>query len=176
MSKDLDYQIAKEGNDYIATLTMRYKNDGVFDDFTTRYRSYTRIYVPEGSTLLDSSGFLTNDRYLGGDETGATTEDGIQHGKTVFAGFLSVEPQSTDTMTLRYRLPKSVAEQIENGSYALYWQKQPGTANVSVNLNIDAGQKVRTAATLDEDAEIDNTKVHFTTQLLRDLQLSVDFK
>lgn len=176
MTKNLDYTITKEGDDYIANLTLKYKNDGVFDDFTTRYRSYTRIYVPEGSELLDSSGFLTNDRYLGGDETGATTEDGVQHGKTVFAGFLSVEPQSTDTMKLRYKLPEKVADQIEAGTYELYWQKQPGTANVYADLALDMGKKVDSATSLDEAAEIDNTKVHFTTQLLRDLQLVVDFK
>lgn len=176
MSKTLDYAITKDGDDYIATLTMQYKNDGVFDDFTTRYRSYTRVYVPEGSELLSSEGFLTNDRYLGGEATTATTEDGVQHGKTVFAGFLSVEPKTEDTMILRYRLPQGIGEQIAAGNYDLYWQKQPGTANVTATIDVATDRKVAAASTLDEVAEIDNTKVHFSTQLLRDLELAVDFK
>ena len=176
MTKDLAYHVAKEGDDYIATLTLKYKNDGVFDDFTTRYRSYTRIYVPKGSELLDSSGFLTNDRYLGGDATTAITEDNTQHGKTVFAGFISVEPKSEDTITLRYRLPESVRKQIEQGSYDLFWQKQPGTANVTATVDVDMDRKVRSATALDEDVEIDNTKVHFSAQLLRDIELNALLK
>lgn len=176
MTKLLDYTVSREGDAVIATLTLRYHNDGVFDDFTTRYRSYTRIYVPAGSELLDSSGFLTNDRYLGGEPTTATTSQAPEVDKTVFEGFISVEPKTEDTITLRYRLPQAVADQLAAGQYTLYWEKQAGTDNVTATVWFDVGQKVQQAATLDESAEIDNTKVHFTTQLLRDQQLTIDLK
>lgn len=176
MTKIMDYSVSREDEDYIAELTLHYRNDGVFDDFTTRYRSYLRVYVPTGSELLDSSGWLTTDRYLGGEPTTASTSQAPAVNKTVFEGFISVEPKSEDTITLRYRLPQTITDQIIAGTYQLYWEKQAGTDNVTATVWFDIGQKVRTAATLDESAEIDNTKVHFTTKLLRDLQLKVELK
>lgn len=176
MTKVIDYSVTQDGEDYIANLTLHYKNDGVFDDFTTRYRSYLRVYVPEGSELLSSDGYLTNDRYLGGEPTTAETEQAAAVHKTVFAGFISVEPKTEDTIHLQYRLPPAVVEQINNGTYQLYWQKQPGTANVTATIDFDIGQTIAAAATLDETAEIDNTKVHFSDLLLRDLALTIELK
>ncbi|EKD79568.1 MAG: hypothetical protein ACD_41C00034G0002 [uncultured bacterium] len=176
MTKNMEYTVRREGADTIATLTLRYRNDGVFDDFTTRYRSYLRVYVPTGSELLDSSGFLTTDRYLGGEPTTATTSQAADVDKTVWEGFISVEPKSEETITLQYRLPQTVTDQIAAGTYELFWEKQAGTDNVTATILFDVDKKVRQATTLDESAEIDNTEVHFTTQLLRDLQLTIDLK
>lgn len=176
MTKVMDYTISQDGDDYIANLTLHYTHDGVFDDFTTRYRSYLRVYVPAGSELLSSDGFLTNDRYLGGEPTTAETEQADAVHKTVFAGFISVEPKTEDTIHLQYRLPAAVAAQIAAGTYQLYWQKQPGTDNVTATVDFDIGQKIATAATLDEPAKIDHTKVHFSDLLLRDMTLTIELK
>ncbi|MFA6474622.1 MAG: DUF4012 domain-containing protein [Patescibacteria group bacterium] len=176
MTKTIDYTVTKVGDHWQADIVMHYKNDGVFDDFTTRYRSYTRIYAPIGSELLSSEGFLTNDRYLGGDPVAATSSEDEAVHKTVFGGFISVEPKTEDTIKLSYRLPERIGEQIMAGTYQLTWQKQPGTNNVTATMNIDAGRKVLAAQALDETVTIDNTKVHLTMPLWRDVVMTVDYK
>ncbi len=174
MTKNLSYAVTKEDSKYKVVLTMKYYNDGVFDTFTTRYRSYTRVYVPAGSELITSSGFLTNDRYLGGKAVAPKVTQDTDLDKTVFEGFISVEPKSEETISLEYFLPTTIAEQIDAGKYTLYWQKQSGTTNVNSDFTFDIGEKIESAEVLDETAEIGNNKVHFSSPLDVDKTISIE--
>lgn len=176
MDKQIEYSVTEENGDYIANLTLRYKNDGIFDFFTTRYRSYTRIYVPEGSELIETTGFLSNDRISGGSETPATVSLDEDLHKTVFEGFISVEPQTEDTMTLRYKLPQTVVEQIESGQYTLYVQKQPGTNNITFTGDIELDQSIKTSTGVDELEKDGNNKVHFSLPLETDQELTLELR
>lgn len=174
MTKNLEYSVQKEGDDYVATLTLKYYNDGVFDFFTTRYRSYTRIYVPQGSELIESSGFLSNDRFLGGkSEQAKVTQDEDVH-KTVFEGFISVEPKSEDTITLRYKLPDTLRQAIEEGTYTLYAQKQSGTNNVTFTADLEFDHSIKLTEPIDGLEKISNNKVHFTSPLDTDKELTLE--
>lgn len=173
MSKQIDYVVFPEGEDLVVELTLRYKNDGQFDFFTTRYRSYTRIYVPAGSELVSSRGFLTNDRYLGGEAAEAEVSYDPEVDKTVIAGFISVEPQTEEVITIKYRLPRSLAEQVTKVGYSLYFQKQSGTDNVTLNGDITMQNKVKHITPLDAAEKISNTKVHFSKPLTTDYELEL---
>ncbi|HEX6292764.1 MAG TPA: DUF4012 domain-containing protein [Herpetosiphonaceae bacterium] len=72
------------------------------------YANYLRVYVPEGSQLLDSSGL---EESLGTDR---------QHSRAVFGGYFRVNPGEQRVVRLRYRLPS-----LRPG--ALTVEKQPGT-------------------------------------------------
>lgn len=174
MTKNLAYAVSKQDDKYKVTLTMKYYNDGIFDTFTTRYRSYTRIYVPSGSELITSKGFLTNDRYLGGEAVAPKVTQNTEMNKTVFEGFISVEPKSEETISLEYYLPDSITQQIDEGNYGLYWQKQSGTNNVNCDFTFDIGENIESADAIDEAAEISDNKVHFSSPLDVDKTINIE--
>lgn len=174
MAKQIDYVVTPDGEDLVVEMTLHYNNNGQFDFFTTRYRSYTRIYVPAGSELVSSQGFLTNDRYVGGEPAEAEVLYDAEVNKTVIAGFISVEPQTEEVITIKYRLPRSLAEQVAKVGYSLYFQKQSGTDNVTLNGDITLSNRITGVTPLDAAEEIGNTKVHFSKPLSTDFELKLD--
>ncbi|MFH1537053.1 MAG: DUF4012 domain-containing protein, partial [Patescibacteria group bacterium] len=65
MERDIEYSVYKEGDDLMGEVKINYNNTGTFTNFTTRYRSYTRVYVPLGSELVEHEGVMKNDRLHG---------------------------------------------------------------------------------------------------------------
>jgi hypothetical protein len=176
MERNLDYSVSKEGDDLIATLQVHYKNNGTFTNMTTRYRSYTRIFVPRGSELISSDGFYTNDRYLGGEPTPALVKQDEEFNKTIFEGFISVEPQSEQVVTLKYKLPQEIKDMVSNNKYDFYWQKQSGSESYPCTFNIDIGEKVDQGISLDLSPEIDDNRVQFKTDLKTDRYFQILYK
>lgn len=176
MTKHLEYNVYPEGDDLVAELTLRYQNDGEFNFFTTRYRTYTRIYVPAGSELISSSGFLTNDRYLGGQpaEPVVSLDDEVH--KTVIAGFISVEPKTEEVITLKYRLPNDVTERLSTLGYNLYIQKQAGTDNVDMTANIQTPRSIQSLSVLDGLEKVDHNKAHLVSPLSTDLVVELIYE
>lgn len=176
MTKNIDYQIRKENDKYIATITLKYYNDGVFDTFTTRYRSYMRIYVPYGSQLIKTTGFFTNDRLNNGTPISAKVTQDEPLKKTVFEGFISVEPKTEETITLQYQLPDTLAEQIDRGIYEAYIQKQPGTDNVHFSSTIDFGKAIESFTPVDKVQKTGNNEVHFSAILDTDKDITIHYR
>ncbi len=83
-------------------------------------RNWIRIYVPEGSKLIEFKG----------SEKKVNIYDEL--GKTVFEGFLNVKPQGQAEVTVTYTLPDS----IKTTDYTLMVQKQPGELNQKLNVKI----------------------------------------
>lgn len=115
----------EETGDWFATLQLTYTNKAkAFDYRTTRYRTYTRVYMPVGTTFVSSQGFMLDDKQPGTTQSSQYTE----LGKFVVAGFVSVEPGQTRIVTIRYQLAPWLAKRIqERDQYDLVWQKQAGT-------------------------------------------------
>ena len=82
--------------------------------------SYLRVYVPKGSTLLSASGFNAPpaslfkkiDETTMSDPESLDVESGVwQEGsRTVFGGWMQLDPGATQTITLTYRLPQTTTE------------------------------------------------------------------
>ena len=107
---------------------------------------YVKIYVPEGSRVIDSSGgarrkaknpvdysalnFYT-DPHISSMESSMNYKGTIdifkETGKTVFATWLITNPKDTTEFSLRYELPFKVDFNNNAAKYNLYMQKQPGT-------------------------------------------------
>lgn len=87
-------------------------------------RNWVRIYVPKGSKLVDSKGSQSP---KDGSSTNMTTSDSLD--KTVFQGFLIVNPMGIAKLELTYNSPVKV-----EGSYKILVQKQPGTNNVGLTM------------------------------------------
>ncbi|MDD1463708.1 hypothetical protein MEO39_27425, partial [Dolichospermum sp. ST_sed2] len=88
--------------------------------------TYTRVYVPQGSGLISSVGIMENDKLKGGRPGEVEITEELE--KTVFGGFISIEPQEQGELIYTYKLPDSISKQIENDEYKLLVQKQGGTA------------------------------------------------
>lgn len=145
VERTIAYSITPSGNGYQATAAVTYRHTGSFDWKTSRYRTYTRIYVPEGSQLVSVDGSLANDAIrnpqgLAGEIT-TTNELGL----TNFGTFTSIEPGQTRTLTFVYTLPPSVTSAIRDGSYRLRVQKQIGADPRDLVLNLDFNKKIQHA-------------------------------
>lgn len=174
VQREMRYTVAPDGDSFIATLSVRYNNQGTFNWKSTRYRTFTRIYVPKGSELLSSSGYLLNDKLQGGKETQAAVAEEL--GKTVFTGFTSIEPQEERTLELRYRLPADVAQAIrDRGEYALFVQKQPGTDARPLQLDITVPGRLQSYAP-EEGATVNNATVTLNGTLDQDRTFTATFR
>ncbi|MFH1827425.1 MAG: DUF4012 domain-containing protein [bacterium] len=83
-------------------------------------RNWIRIYVPKGSKLVEFKG----------SEKKVKTYDELE--KTVFEGFLRVQPLGQSEITVTYTLP----DNIKTSNYRIMIQKQPGELNQKLQVNI----------------------------------------
>lgn len=128
ISRQISYRADEDVNGIFSNLTINYSHGGGFDWRTTRYRTYTRVYVPEGSELIEAGGY-----------TDGNVEVYNELGKTVFAVFLSIEPGQIGSLNFKYKLPNNNTLD----AYSLYVQKQPGNKidNLIVDLRLRNGVK-----------------------------------
>lgn len=90
-------------------------------------RNWLRIYVPLGSKLVEFKGSQTK------------VESYDELGKTVFEGFMTVQPEGKAQVTVKYTLPFEVDDK---DNYKLLIQKQPGTVGHSYQVLVN-GDRVR---------------------------------
>ncbi len=117
VARDADYRVTFEpGGAARANLRVTYANNtsptsqpGV--PFVPEYRTFLRIFVPPGATLLRSSGF-----------TGAATVE-AECGRSVFGGEVAIRAGSTATVSFSYALPR---DRVDLATYDLVVQQQPG--------------------------------------------------
>ncbi len=183
VDKDVTYALdARDPNNVTATVTLSYSNNapGLADPNDplnykyTRYRSYTRIYVPEGAELISSSGAMADDRYRTGGVFRAGRTDVMRElGKTVFGAFWSIEPQTTQELSFTYRLPAPVAEQIRNNTYRLDWQKQSGNDEATLTLDLAFGKDLMSASPPEGELEWGDTAYRMSTDSMLDRSFEV---
>lgn len=88
-------------------------------------RNWIRLYVPQGSQLVE---------FIGSSKPVKTYED---LGKTVFEGFLTVNPLGSAQVRVRYTLPSSISSR----DYQLMVQKQPGVNQNQQELEVKVDNK-----------------------------------
>ena len=106
-------------------LRLNYAHNGDFDWQTTRYRTYTRVYVPWGSELITVEGMSEGE-----------VEVYNELDKTVFGAFISIEPREIGQLHFYYKLPLPLHELAKQKEYRLYIQKQPGKTIDSLGLDL----------------------------------------
>ncbi len=129
-SVDEVYEVADDGT-ITKTITLEYQNEFPPSDcnlergglcLNAELRNWLRIYVPQGSKLVDSKG----------SEVKMTTYDEL--GKTVFDGFLTVRPLGKKTFTISYTLPFKLDD---GSSLPVMIQKQPGTDGTPYTITVN---------------------------------------
>ncbi len=126
MERTISYSISSKDSKLIANVSIEYKHTGTFDWKTTRYRTYTRVYVPLGSKLIKAEGNMEN----------VSVYD--EHKKTVFGTFISIEPGATKNLLFSYELPEMLYQKIiSKNYYSIFIQKQAGTYSHKLKLNFN---------------------------------------
>ena len=93
------------------SLTIKYSNPQKYDGWLNGpYRDWIRVYVPAGSTLVDSTG----------SDVPVTTSQDL--GKTVFEGFFTLRPMGVTELHFKY---KTLV--VQKKGHKILIQKQPGT-------------------------------------------------
>lgn len=155
-SRDIDgtsYRVAR----------MTYTHNGTFDWRTTRYRTFARAYVPAGSQLRE-----VNIVEADGNITKAQSDDitnGEEAGKQWFGVFTVIEPGDTESVEFVYTVSSAIAAADE---YSLLIQKQPGTLQPTLTLDIDFGTTIRRAVPAEQEYEWGDARYRLETNLLID--------
>jgi hypothetical protein len=115
------------------TVEITYKNTHKADNcnleagllcLNSTLRDWTRLYIPQGSELLTSQGFLED----------ATTYD--ENGFTVIDGFFTLEPMATAKLKFIYKIPYT-----DNENYRLNIWKQGGIEQFETLMDVTGGQE-----------------------------------
>jgi hypothetical protein len=125
VSEPVDGKITK-------TVEITYKNDHKADNcnleagllcLNSTLRDWTRLYVPEGSELVEAQGF-TNE---------AKVYD--ENGFTVFDGFFTLEPMAQAKLKLTYTVPYT------DETYKIKLWKQGGIDPIPTIMDVTGGQE-----------------------------------
>jgi len=146
MDKNIQYSLREDDNGNLyGRVELFYRNNGTFTWYTTRYRDYVRIYVPQGSTLIRSDGAMVKEL---SSAPGLVTV-GNELNKTYFGAFIVVEPGNNKNFSIDYKLPDSIAKNIKNDKYNLTVQKQSGVNNTKLNVDLKFIKPIQQAKPFD---------------------------
>lgn len=175
VDRSISYRVyLNEKGDYEARVAVTYDHRGGFDWKTTRYRTYTRVYVPAGSELLSVEGAMVNDKLKDPARRPGTADTYDELGRTAFGAFISIEPGETRTLEFRYLLPTLVADAIDDGNYSLTVEKQPGTTGHGLTLDLNFGKKLTDAAPAEDSSEWGDGRYRYSTDLRVDREFTVE--
>ena len=170
VKRSVNYRVYNTNRDggMRAELKVTWKNEGTEAWPGGNYLNKTAVLVPQGSKLIEArrgeenvlSNFLT----------------GASKGKTLFStpykisAYITVAPQSEQTLTLVYDFPKNI---IGSADYTLLVQKQPGT--VADAFRFEFEEPFGYEATSGSLQRADN-KLIFEGNLTQDLEFEIDLK
>lgn len=152
VSEKVSKDVTVGAGEVTTKLTLEYKNPYPGSDcglesgglcLNAPLRNWVRVYVPMGSKLIENKGAQSPKDNKPVD---FTTYDSL--GKTVFEGFLIVNPLGTARLDFTYTSPVK----SDDGKYKILIQKQPGTDAHEYTLKL--GGKERKKFELTTDTEL----------------------
>ena len=173
VQRSIKYQIMPVGASYEGLVTMQYRNTGSFTWKTTRYRTYTRVYVPLGSTLIRASGAMENDKLKDPARRPGIVDVENDLGRTSFGAFISIEPGESKELQFRFSLSPGVVAQIQQGKYFLEVEKQLGTPANGLTLDLGFGKKLTGAVPSEAPSDFGDARYRYSTDLRVDRQFDI---
>ncbi|MGQ9523030.1 MAG: DUF4012 domain-containing protein [Anaerolineae bacterium] len=191
----ITYEVDLGRNPPRATLTLVYTHtvptgspcvpesryDPVYEQMMARcYWDYLRVYIPQGSRLLDATRIPVPKEALwsGEAESSEVTVLPADEGPfTTLEVLLLLLPGAVQTRSFTWELPESVVRrQGDEAVYALRVQKQPGTVDrpLTVRIRLDDGDTLLSADPPPSASE--GTSVVFQARLDRDREFTVRFR
>lgn len=175
VERTIHYEIEKNSaGQYVGRTTVRYDHHGGFDWKTTRYRTYTRLYVPRGSQWVRTIGSLANDKRQNPTQDEGTTDIAEDLGMTSFGTFVAIEPGASRTLVFEYLLAPSVVELIRSGEYRLQAIKQIGAGNHTLTLTLDFDKNLTSASVPEAPDQWGDDVYRLSTSLHQDREFVVE--
>lgn len=173
IGRTLSYEISTTTDGkYIARAKMTYVHNGKFDWRTTRYRDYARVFVPIGGKLIKATSVANNALAVRAE----SVAEGIENGRQWFGAFISIEPGKTGEITFEYYLSPEAVKRIEANDYRLYVQKQLGTNNVKLTLNLLFANKLAFASPGENPVNYGDSRYNYSTVIKKDIEFEVRTK
>jgi hypothetical protein len=166
VKKKIEYKLEHNDKNLFSILNLNYAHQGGFDWRTTRYRSYTRVYVPEGTKFVK----------IDGDYQGEV-DIGKELGKTYFGFFISVEPGNIGSVSIKYILPNIIYDDMKKyNKYSIYIQKQPGSKVEELLVDLNTINKVKSYKPVGFSVENNkNKEIIWKTDLKADRIFQINF-
>ncbi|MBI5254823.1 DUF4012 domain-containing protein [Candidatus Falkowbacteria bacterium] len=160
VKRSVQYTLSASGDKPTAELKVKYDHQGKFDLLVTRYRSWTRVYLPKDIEILDAqiSGKKITD-YVVSDE----------FDKKVVGLFLNVEPQTSEVIMIKYKFGKNWQEQVKQLGYSLAIQKQIGLPSIDISLDLTLPNNLPSIPAL--GTKISPNRVIYKSALDKDLDV-----
>jgi nitrate reductase NapE component len=169
MSKSVHYKLQEAEDGLYVDLNVNYSHSGGIDWRTSDYKTYTRIYVPQGAELLS----LSNN----GKEQAGSVAIGQEYGKTVFGTFLTVEAGGIGSLQASYKLPDHILQAVDEQGYQLYFQKQPANKLDNIVVDVELGDKVKSYNPVGFYADkVNDSRIRWTGELQRDRRFELRIK
>jgi len=93
VKRHVTYEVYQNtSNQWVGRVAIAYAHEGMFDWKTTRYRTYTRVYLPQGTQLLGVEGSWFNDITQNPGRAKGSVDVVEESGFISFGAFTSVEP------------------------------------------------------------------------------------
>lgn len=175
VERDVIYEFYQNTSEqWVGRVAIHYKHTGTFDWKTTRYRTYTRVYLPMGTELLNVEGSWLNDKTQNPTRSMGTIDVVDELGLTSFGAFTSVEPGEESTLTFEFALAPSIWEAIKSDVYVLTVLKQAGAQNNTLTLDLNFDKNVTHAVPGEDSDEWGDDVYHLNTILDQDLEVTVE--
>ena len=132
--------ISIKGDKVVKKVTIEYKNPQGFNIWLNGInRDFVRLYVPQGSKLIQGKG----------------SEDGVRQtedelGKSVIEAFITVRPQNSRKLEVEYESPYNPKD-----DYKLMIQKQPGAKDHHYKIKINGSGKADFKLDMDKEFKFD---------------------
>ncbi len=174
VKRNITYEILENtSGDMIGRTSIKYSHTGNFDWKTSRYRTYTRLFVPQGSKLVRVTGSKLNDKTQNPNNLAGPVDVYDEMDFTVFGAFTSVEPGKTQTLVFEYELAGGVNKAIKKGDYDLTVFKQPGAQDYSLTVDLGFGKNVLKAMPAEQATEWGDDHYRLNTILDQDQTMEV---
>ena len=164
ISHNARYRLDQDINGSFGELTMSYAYPGGFESGLPAYRSFTRIYVPLGTALLESDS-----------EDGAVWEVSREADRTVFSGTVTVAPGKISRYAFSYKLPDNLDSLFKLGRYRLLFARQAGKELSPLEIEMKFNRDIASFAPTGFYVKQDGRTVSWETDLSSDREFVVKF-
>lgn len=192
-------QIQEDGSVIDTVTVKRHHNGGnsQYEWWNKVNADYMRLYVPQGSKLLEVSGQtrefdsppldyaalgfkadpqvkMEEDSMVIDEESGTKIYN--ESDKTVFANWVYVSPQETAEITYKYILPFKVGAKLKTGTvntYSVLFQKQAGSLGSKLVSQVDYPASQKIIWKYPDEISDDNHELKMETDLKTDKYIGV---
>ncbi|HLD20457.1 MAG TPA: DUF4012 domain-containing protein [Patescibacteria group bacterium] len=161
VDRTIEYSADLTGNQPSISVTINYQNKNTLM-WKTRpvYRTYTRVYAPQGARLIGSIGI---------DQHNVDVAQELQ--KTSFGMLVELPIGRKKTITLTYVLPSTALK----APYSLMVQKQPGTQDIPLKVEVVSPRPLNILPQKGERLSKDKMRYEYDTRLRTDQTYTFSF-